>query len=80
LSLWDVLICYTVGVFKRGSLATTEPKPIENLATDELSIDELNSVVGGTDKTPPKPKTPTPPAKPGGLFEVNDYSFGVEDV
>jgi hypothetical protein len=56
----------------------TEPNRTENLATDELSLDELNSVAGGTDKTPPKPKTPTPPAKPGGLFEVNEYSFDIE--
>ena len=54
----------------------TEQKRTENLATDELSIDELNSVVGGTDKTPPKPN-PTPPTTPPtkGLFEINDYSF-----
>jgi bacteriocin-like protein len=58
----------------------TEQKRTENLATDELSIDELNSVVGGTDKTPPKPKNPPPPAKPGTskLFEVEDYSFDIE--
>ena len=57
----------------------TEPNRTENLATDELSIDELNSVVGGTDKTPPKPKTPTPPAKPGtGIFEIEDYPFDIE--
>jgi len=61
----------------------TEQKRTENLATDELSIDELNSVAGGTDKTPPKPKNPTPPAKqgtPGGLFEVEDYSFDIEQT
>jgi hypothetical protein len=58
----------------------TEPKHTEKLATDELSLDELNSVAGGTDKTPPKPKTPTPPAKPGGLFEVEDFSFDIEQT
>jgi hypothetical protein len=52
---------------------------------NELSIDELNSVVVGTDKTPPKPKNPTPPAKPGtpgtsGLFEIEDYSFDIEQT
>jgi bacteriocin-like protein len=54
----------------------TEQKRTENLATDELSIDELNSVVGGNDKTPPKPKNPTPPTKPGPI-EIEDYSFGI---
>jgi hypothetical protein len=46
----------------------------------ELSLDELNSVTGGTDKTPPKPKTPTPPAKPrpSGTFEVDQFMFDVE--
>jgi hypothetical protein len=58
----------------------TEPNRAEKLATDELSLDELNSVAGGVDKTPPKPKTPTPPAKPGGPFEVEDYSFDIEQV
>jgi hypothetical protein len=58
----------------------TEQKRTENLATDELSLDQLNAVVGGTGKTPPKPKSPTPPAKPGTskLFEVEDYSFDIE--
>ena len=60
----------------------TEQKRTENLVTNELSLDELNSVVGGTDKTPPKPTNPTPPAKPGtsGLFEVEDYSFDIEQT
>jgi hypothetical protein len=60
----------------------TEQKRTENLATDELSLDELNSVAGGTDKTPPKPKNPTPPAKPqtSGLFEIADYSFDIEQI
>jgi bacteriocin-like protein len=39
----------------------TEPKPTENLATDELSIDELNSVVGGDGKTAPPKAPPAPP-------------------
>jgi hypothetical protein len=58
----------------------TEPNRSESLATDELGIDELNAVVGGTDKTPPKPKDPTPPAKPGTsrLFEISDFSFDIE--
>jgi bacteriocin-like protein len=50
---------------------------------NELSLNELNSVTGGTDKTPPKPKASTPPAKPtpsGGLFEVSDFSFDIEQV
>jgi bacteriocin-like protein len=60
----------------------TEPNRTESLATDELSIDELNSVVGGTDKTPPKPKNPTPPAKPqpSGTFEIDDFSFDIEQT
>jgi hypothetical protein len=41
----------------------------------EMPLDELNSLVGGTDKTPPKPKNPTPPAKP-----VTDGSFDIEQV
>ena len=49
----------------------TEQKPTENLVTKELSPDELNSVVGGIDKTPPKTKNPTPLTKPGTLsFDI----------
>ena len=54
----------------------TEQKPTENTVTNELSPDELNSVVGGTDKTPPKPKNPAPPEP--GTFEVKDFSFDIE--
>jgi hypothetical protein len=52
----------------------TDPNRSENSASDELTLDELNSVVGGTEKT--KPKDP-PPAKPQGkgIFEIEDYSF-----
>jgi hypothetical protein len=45
----------------------------------ELSLDELNSVTGGTNTAPPKTKNPTPPAKPG-HFEVEDYSFDIEQT
>jgi len=38
----------------------TEQKRTENIV-NELSPDELNSVTGGTGKTPPKPTTPEPP-------------------
>jgi hypothetical protein len=58
LSLCDVLILlYSRGVFKSREL---EQKRTENLV-NELSPDELNSVTGGTGKTPPKPTTPEPP-------------------
>ena len=41
-----------------------------------LSEDELNAIVGGDGKTAP------PAAKPTsrGLFEINDYSFDIEQV
>jgi hypothetical protein len=73
-------LLYGRGVFKSRSLAMTEPSRTENLATGELSIDELNSVAGGAGKTPPKPKTPTPSANPqtSGTFEVNQFAFDVE--
>jgi hypothetical protein len=63
-------------VFKSGELAMTEQKRTENLV-NELSPDELNSVTGGTNTTPPKTKTPTPPARPA-RFEAGDYSFDIE--
>jgi hypothetical protein len=64
---------------KSRELAMTEQRRTENLVTNELSLDELNSVTGGTDKTPPKPKNPKPPANPG-HFEVEDYSFDIEQT
>ena len=42
---------------------------------NELSLDELNSVTGGADKTP-QPKNPKTPATPG-HFEIEDFSFDV---
>jgi hypothetical protein len=54
----------------------TEPKPTENLATDELSIDELNSVAGGA-MTSSKPDNPKSTTKQG-LFEIEDFSFDIE--
>jgi hypothetical protein len=53
----------------------TEKKRTESLVTDELSLDELNSVAGGIGTMAPKPKTT--PAKQG-LFEIEDFSFDIE--
>lgn len=41
-----------------------------------LSDDELNAVAGGTTKVAPAPSKPTS----GTLFEIDDYSFDVEQV
>jgi hypothetical protein len=56
----------------------TKQNRTENLV-NELSLDQLSSVSGGTNASPPKAKNPTPPAKPG-HFEVEDYSFDIEQV
>jgi hypothetical protein len=46
----------------RGVIALTSARLIrEANIVNELSPDELNSVTGGTGKTPPKPTTPEPP-------------------
>ena len=43
---------------------------------DELNERDLNKVSGGTGKGP-TPKTPTTTSKP---FEIEDYSFDIEQV
>jgi len=45
----------------------------------ELNAGELDAVSGGTSKAP-APSKPAPPAKGGGVFEVEDYSFDIEQV
>jgi hypothetical protein len=42
----------------------------------ELTDDELSAVAGGAGKTPATTKTTTSK----GLFEVEDYSFDIEQV
>jgi hypothetical protein len=54
-----------------------EQKRTENLAADELSLDELNSVAGGTKTAPTPKKTTTAKSR---LFEVEDYSFDIEQT
>jgi hypothetical protein len=53
-----------------------EPNRTENPATDELSIDELNSVAGGA-RTSSKSDNPKSTTKQG-LFEIEDFSFDIE--
>jgi hypothetical protein len=75
---WRMTAMYSRS-FEIGSIAMTEKNRAERIGADsELTDDELNVVVGGAGKTPAPKKAPV--SKSSGLFEVEDYSFDVEQT
>jgi hypothetical protein len=64
-----------VETFRTKEQIMTQQKPEEQI--DELANEQLDQVTGGT---PPKQTTKPTPTKSKGLFEVEDFSFDIEQT